>query len=97
MAVEDLLLIVLAAGLVLFGGLFAVMREKNRKVRRECTMLKEQLKQSCRMEAAARMAGGAAHDFNNMLAGICGAAECLKKRLKGDEEHRYCDAILNGC
>ena len=94
---EDLLLIVLAAGLVLFGGLFAVMREKNRKVRRECTMLKEQLKQSCRMEAAARMAGGAAHDFNNMLAGICGAAECLKKRLKGDEEHRYCDAILNGC
>ncbi len=28
MAVEDLLLIVLAAGLVLFGGLFAVMREK---------------------------------------------------------------------
>ena len=43
MAVEDLLLIVLAAGLVLFGGLFAVMREKNRKVRRECTMLKEQL------------------------------------------------------
>lgn len=78
MAVEDLLLIVLAAGLVLFGGLFAVMREKNRKVRRECTMLKEQLKQSCRMEAAARMAGGAAHDFNNMLAGICGAAECLE-------------------
>ena len=50
MAVEDLLLIVLAAGLVLFGGLFAVMREKDRKVRTECTMLKEQLKQSCRME-----------------------------------------------
>lgn len=97
MAVEDLLLIVLAAGLVLFGGLFAVMREKDRKVRTECTMLKEQLKQSCRMEAAARMAGGAAHDFNNMLAGICGAAECLKKRLKSDEERRYCDAILSGC
>ena len=97
MAVEDLLLIVLAAGLVLFGGLFAVMREKDRKVRTECTMLKEQLKQSCRMEAAARMAGGAAHDFNNMLAGICGAAECLKKRLKSDEEHRYCDVILSGC
>lgn len=31
MAVEDLLLIVLAAGLVLFGGLFAVMREKTGK------------------------------------------------------------------
>lgn len=29
MAVEDLLLIVLAAGLVLFGGLFAVMRQMN--------------------------------------------------------------------
>ena len=94
---EDLLLVVLAVCTVLFGGLFSVMREKDKRTQAECAFLKEQLKQACKMEAAARMAGGAAHDFNNMLAGISGAAECLKGKLKKDAELvRFCDVILSG-
>lgn len=97
MVVEDLLLIALAAGLIWLGRLFADAREKHRNAQKECARLKEQLRQACRMETASRMAGGVAHDLNNMLAGICGAAECLKKSLKGTDERHCCDVILNGC
>lgn len=95
---EDALMIVAILLAAVFGGLFVAMKEKDAQSRDENMRLKEQLKQAYKLEAAARMASGAAHDFNNMLSGICGAAECLKQRLSEDAKlNRYCEIILSGC
>ncbi len=48
--------------------------------------LEEQLRQSQKMEAVGRLAGGIAHDFDNILGVVRGYAQTLAERAQGDPE-----------
>jgi len=62
--------------------------EASQKAMRDRRVLEDQLAQAQKMEAVGRLAGGVAHDFNNMLSVIIGHAELAMRRLDADHPLR---------
>lgn len=69
-------------------GYRGVDRDITRRLKaEEALRLKtEQLQQAQKMESLGRLAGGLAHEFNNLLATVCGHAELLLGEVDADSE-----------
>ena len=69
----------------------AELSESNRRLRgemEECARLEEELRISQRLEAVGRLAGGVAHEFNNLLTRIRLYAELLLQNIQDEEAVR---------
>ncbi|OZA00262.1 MAG: hypothetical protein B7X99_04865 [Rhizobiales bacterium 17-65-6] len=68
-----------------------------RQAQLELQAAREALFQAQKMEAVGQLTAGIAHDFNNMLAGIIGALDLLRTRLRSgrtDDAVRYADMAI---
>jgi two-component system cell cycle sensor histidine kinase/response regulator CckA len=64
------------------------IEQKNKKIQ-------DLLYQSQKMESIGRLAGGVAHEFNNLLTGIIGFSELLLQQMKDPKMKRDIKLILN--
>lgn len=80
-----------------FIGVLGISHDitESRRMERERRQLEAQLQQAQKMESIGSLAGGVAHDMNNVLGAIMGIASAhLEAQPPGDPLHRAFDTIL---
>jgi signal transduction histidine kinase/CheY-like chemotaxis protein/ABC-type amino acid transport substrate-binding protein len=71
-----------------------LLRFQVKRKTRDLRQKDDLLLQARKMESIGQLAGGVAHDFNNMLAGVVGFAELLQETELSPEQHSYCENII---
>ncbi len=80
------------------GGIISRVNDvtAHNAVQRERDQLQTRLQQAAKMEAIGQLAGGVAHDFNNILGAIMGFAGFLAQDLPANsEQHHFAARILS--
>ncbi len=62
----------------------------------ERKQIEQQLQQAQKMDAIGRLAGGVAHDFNNILTALVGYSEILRSMVNDEAASTYISAMLDG-
>jgi len=79
-------------------AVFAELFRKNAEIKRQADILRQkdqELYNARKMEAIGRLAGGVAHDFNNLIAGILGISRDVHDRLEeGDPRRKDLEEIV---
>ncbi|MCP4679242.1 MAG: response regulator [Deltaproteobacteria bacterium] len=83
-----------------FAGTVGIIKDISERKRAEAeyAVLQERLQQSQKMEAIGRLAGGVAHDMNNVLGAILGSASVLDVETDANNSNREdIENILMAC